>query len=632
MKQKLLNTLTGGVLRMLTLLALVITLGASAYATTDVLTNASLNNGKNTNSQGYNPFTSGEFDSGAQYAGKVNFQLNKGVYSFAINENAKNNKGSDLVTVKSGGVAKSVKITWCTQPTTANDRVVNIYGQNKAYASDDKAQGTLIGSCKKGTNASEIITLENQTFQYIAINAPSVVNISTIEIEWSTPAAPEKVTLTEANLVVKDENESVLNNNGTYDYAAPTKISFAYIGETGVANADITYSYSVDGGATVEGNEYTYAADKDVTLTVNATSSNTVSKTINLSKIYPTECPLPEISVNNDGEVQVGQTVTVSCEGAETLTWSVNGTPIEGYSYKITEAVGTELTFHAIASVAGKTETLSAENTVRVTVVEPTSVTFNFAEDDYGLTPKTGTDYETEVDKISSGIVTINFTGTTYRLWSNDRTLRVQSGSTFTISVPTDYYITSITMTGTSASPVDTGTFQSGEWTPTNGTTASSVKFSPTSTTKIKTITVNYAKATLAVPELDGVEMTNGKITGEELKFVAVDGVSVWYKIENKVVENAPMRETNADGYTKYEAPVALNANMKSVSFYAENDATGAKSEVKTLDIDVTTGIAGIEAEAGEAVYYNLQGVRVENPVKGLYIRVANGKSQKVIM
>lgn len=44
------------------------------------------------------------------------------------------------------------------------------------------------------------------------------------------------------------------------------------------------------------------------------------------------------------------------------------------------------------------------------------------------------------------------------------------------------------------------------------------------------------------------------------------------------------------------------------------------------------SGVANIAVENnGEAVYYNMQGVRVENPVKGLYIVVKGGKSQKVM-
>lgn len=54
----------------------------------------------------------------------------------------------------------------------------------------------------------------------------------------------------------------------------------------------------------------------------------------------------------------------------------------------------------------------------------------------------------------------------------------------------------------------------------------------------------------------------------------------------------------------------------------------------KITDNDITTGIDGImtdEADA-EPVYYNLQGVRVQNPGKGLYIKVTGNRSEKVIL
>lgn len=42
------------------------------------------------------------------------------------------------------------------------------------------------------------------------------------------------------------------------------------------------------------------------------------------------------------------------------------------------------------------------------------------------------------------------------------------------------------------------------------------------------------------------------------------------------------------------------------------------------------SGVESIVADNSEAVYYNLQGARVENPENGMFIRVQNGKSTKV--
>ena len=49
------------------------------------------------------------------------------------------------------------------------------------------------------------------------------------------------------------------------------------------------------------------------------------------------------------------------------------------------------------------------------------------------------------------------------------------------------------------------------------------------------------------------------------------------------------------------------------------------------LDNNAETGIEGIGEEDGEAVYYNLQGVRVQNPEHGIYVKVQNGKATKVL-
>ncbi len=54
--------------------------------------------------------------------------------------------------------------------------------------------------------------------------------------------------------------------------------------------------------------------------------------------------------------------------------------------------------------------------------------------------------------------------------------------------------------------------------------------------------------------------------------------------------------------------------------------------EVKNVKFNITTGVADIEAEDGVATYYNLQGVRVSNPEKGIYIVVKNGKSTKMMV
>lgn len=50
---------------------------------------------------------------------------------------------------------------------------------------------------------------------------------------------------------------------------------------------------------------------------------------------------------------------------------------------------------------------------------------------------------------------------------------------------------------------------------------------------------------------------------------------------------------------------------------------------------DTSVGVEGIAAENGEAMYFDLNGAKVnslENAVPGVYVRVANGKATKVLV
>lgn len=57
-------------------------------------------------------------------------------------------------------------------------------------------------------------------------------------------------------------------------------------------------------------------------------------------------------------------------------------------------------------------------------------------------------------------------------------------------------------------------------------------------------------------------------------------------------------------------------------------DATTGAGTVVFVE-DTPSGVSAIEA-AGEAAYYNLQGIRVMQPKHGIYVKVANGKATKV--
>ncbi|MDE6276508.1 MAG: hypothetical protein K2M06_00185 [Muribaculaceae bacterium] len=65
----------------------------------------------------------------------------------------------------------------------------------------------------------------------------------------------------------------------------------------------------------------------------------------------------------------------------------------------------------------------------------------------------------------------------------------------------------------------------------------------------------------------------------------------------------------------------------------AENVLITLDLENETIVFTKDAGVGSVAvAEEGAAVYYNLQGVRVANPEKGLFIQVKGGKAAKVVL
>lgn len=56
-------------------------------------------------------------------------------------------------------------------------------------------------------------------------------------------------------------------------------------------------------------------------------------------------------------------------------------------------------------------------------------------------------------------------------------------------------------------------------------------------------------------------------------------------------------------------------------------------NEFRHIQETTHTGIDSIPSvDDAEAVYYNMQGIRIDNPTHGLFIKVSSGKSKTVIL
>ena len=118
----------------------------------------------------------------------------------------------------------------------------------------------------------------------------------------------------------------------------------------------------------------------------------------------------------------------------------------------------------------------------------------------------------------------------------------------------------------------------------------------------------------------------------------AVEGHVIYTCFVPAVVDNAMTLAADAtiehDGKT-----FSLAADNKvtvstsgTLHYFAMEPASGIKSEVKTIEFAISTAITDINVDNANAPveYFNLQGIRVENPANGLYIRRQGNKVEKV--
>ena len=98
-------------------------------------------------------------------------------------------------------------------------------------------------------------------------------------------------------------------------------------------------------------------------------------------------------------------------------------------------------------------------------------------------------------------------------------------------------------------------------------------------------------------------------------------------------------------GGGKTYGAAAENIELESGDYVVEEGTTEwivKTGMLYTITVDLTTGILSVQdvvtgidevgVDAGEAVYYNLQGVKVANPGNGIFIKKQAGKTTKVIL
>lgn len=157
----------------------------------------------------------------------------------------------------------------------------------------------------------------------------------------------------------------------------------------------------------------------------------------------------------------------------------------------------------------------------------------------------------------------------------------------------------------------------------------------------------------------------NGQVSGKYTQTMSDETKEYEYTLDYSITYNADktLTFTGAFSWENDEAPVGANNNLTVLqpgvfALEADNQTTPLTTERtfeqgETMTVtyqtavalgvvkqeitytvganNVETGVEMVETTDGEAVYYDLQGRKVRNPERGIFIKVQNGKALKVV-
>ncbi len=155
-------------------------------------------------------------------------------------------------------------------------------------------------------------------------------------------------------------------------------------------------------------------------------------------------------------------------------------------------------------------------------------------------------------------------------------------------------------------------------------------------------ITITWVPAAAPeVPVVEGFSEGTAMSVGDQITIKGKPGQHLHYIIE-KNAQFAMNRAAATEGWTpaeshEYTYTLATEDLPVKIRAKAVNGAGTHESEEVAFGIDsnnTPTGVEAIDAEDNEAEveWFNLQGVRVENPAAGLYIRRQGNKVEKVVV
>ena len=144
-----------------------------------------------------------------------------------------------------------------------------------------------------------------------------------------------------------------------------------------------------------------------------------------------------------------------------------------------------------------------------------------------------------------------------------------------------------------------------------------------------------YSRANLTLADGDYIKVfmterpEESVVTFEKIAFT---GDNVTVTVDGKVVTNWEAGFTVLKGTEISVTGAQVIVNDTVVNGDGTYTFTADGAETKVVLCDNAVGIEEIGADANAVEYYNLQGVKVENPEKGIFIKKQGGRATKVVL
>lgn len=569
-----------------------------------------LNNNFFNGKTSYSAYTKEDAQTGTSFTAV--YYLTNSNMQFNIGNNNGVASGIAVTTTSTSHIIKSITVTW-----GSGSSSVNIYSKSEAF--EPMTPGTA-----PSTDGATLVKSINSTTDNIEINAPAfaifpaakgVIQLVNVTVNYA-PIDPSKTTpkLSFAETEVVEE----FVEGKTLAVQVPT---------SDTEGLSYTYKSSDPAVATVEGETITLVGPGTTTITVTSAetenlNSATASYTLVVEKVYHSIADL--LKYAKDGEtVDIAFPMTVGHVGPQGKNFYV--TDGEGYMLIYNQNNITMPAYENLDVIpAGWTATCKiygglpelVPTTAPAAATEKGTYTFETIDaaswtaqplnkivivDNVEFTTATSSSKTTFTGK--SGETEITF--------YNNFELAAEDAGTYKVTAVVSYFTRNQTTIATEANQL------------------APISYSAQPTEAVITPT----------PENDEIKVKAGDV----ITFTFANASKLEVVIETEEApesESAPVLKAAAEPITvegdtyKYTVPdQVLNTIITVTPYNAEGEKLADRAASVMLVNADTTGVIDITvAGEGEVEYFNLQGVRVANPVSGLYIRRQGNQVSKVYL